>query len=257
MNGAGMENGMKRFPGAGVVPVVNSKRVSRWVLSRRAGEEAKAAAMDLARRFALGRIAVVIGEAERVEVWSEKAYLPLDDVLLLGDSSVAVHRWALTREMFAENHAEAPVWMEEDLDDAKWQDLFGFLGHPGLFGNGALPGGGGVVVPDLGRLVGLDELPKLDQVAKSCGATLLVGADLRDVRGEPADTASYATLAMQLALERGIDLSRLARTIAVVDELTDDGHGWCGRILRVEGDRMSIPVGWTEKRAGGGSGSDE
>ena len=247
MNGVGMENGMKWFPRVGVVPVVNSKSVSRWVLSRTGGEEAKAAAMDLARRFALGRIAVASGGAERVEVWSEKAYLPLDDVLLLGDSSRAVHRWALTREMFAENHAEAPVWMEEDLDDAKWQDLFGFLGHPGLFGNGALPGGGGVVVPDLGRVVGLDELPRLDQVAKSCGAALLVGADLRDVRGEPVDVASYATIAMPLALERGIDLSRLAGTIAVVDELTDGGHGWRGRILRAEGDGVPIPVGWPSR----------
>lgn len=250
MNGAGMENGMKRFPGAGVVPVIQSSQmgsVSQWVhkrmLSSQDEYDGETAAKDLARRFALGRIAVASGGAERVEVWSEKAYLPLDDVLLLGDSSVAVHRWALTREMFAENHAEAPVWMEEDLDDAKWQDLFGFLGHPGLFGNGALPGGGGVVVPDLGRLVGLDELPKLDQVAKSCGAALLVGADLRDVRGEPADTASYATLAMQLALERGIDLSRLAGTIAVVDELTDGGHGWRGRILRAEGDGMRFAQG--------------
>lgn len=243
MNGAGMENGMKLFPGAGVVPVVNSKRVSRRVLSRMGGDEAKAAAMDLARRFELGRIAVASGGAERVEVWSEKAYLPLDDVLLLGDSSRAVHRWALTREMFAETHAEAPVWMEEDLDDAKWQDLFGFLGHPGLFGNGALPGGGGVVVPDLGRLVGLDELPRLDQVAKSCGAALLVGADLRDVRGDPVDVTSYATIAMPLALERGIDLSRLAGTIAVVDELTDGGHGWRGRILRAEGDEMRFAQG--------------
>lgn len=243
MNGVGMENGMKWFPRVGVVPVVNSKSVSRWVLSRTGGEEAKAAAMDLARRFALGRIAVVSGEAERVEVWSEKAYLPLDDVLLLGDSSRAVHRWALTREMFAENHAEAPVWMEEDLDDAKWQDLFGFLGHPGLFGNGALPGGGGVVVPDLGRVVGLEEFPGLDQVAKGSGVMLLVGADLRDGRGEPVDTTSYAALAMQFMLERGIDLTQYARTVVVVDEVTDNGHGWRGRILRADGDELRFAQG--------------
>lgn len=255
MSGAGMENGKQWVPEAGVLPVIQSSKigsVSQWVHKRMLSApnewDAETAAKDLVRRFELGRLAVESGGAERVEVWSKNAYLPLGDVLLMGDSAWAVHRWVLTREMFAENHAMATIWMEETLDAAARRDWFAFWKDPGLLGKSALPGGkGGVAVADFGRWVGLEEFPGLDQVAKACGVALLVGADLRDARGEPADATSYPTLAMQVALERGLDLTQYARTVAVVDEVTNDEKEWRGRILSAESDGAPIPLRWERR----------
>lgn len=131
------------------------------------------------------------------------------------------------------------------MDDSKRLALLDLFGHSGFAGEVPLPSGGsGVAVADFGRLVGLEELPGLDRLAKSCGVALLADAELWDVRGQPMDATSYAALAMQVALERGIDLSHCAGTVAVVDELTDDGSGWRGRVLRAEDGGTPIPVAW-------------
>ncbi len=252
-----MDNGLSWVPSPGVVPVIRrcggerTNNVQQWIAKRMLSSPESEAGQDkmtaLACVFELGRLVVESGAAERVEVWSEKGYLPLKDVLLLGASAGAVHRWALTRNMFAEAEAAVTIWLEEPMDDAKRLALLGLFGHSGFDGEMPLHSSGSGValaVADFGRVVGLEEFPELDRLAKSCGVALLVDAESWDVRGQPMDATSYATLAMQVALERGIDLSHCARTVAVVDELTDDGSGWCGRILRAD-DGTPIPMAWT------------
>lgn len=253
-----MDNGLSWIPSPGVVPVIRRcggermNNVRQWIAKRMLSSPQSEAEEDkmtaLACVFELGRLVVESGAAEQVEVWSEKGYLPLKDVLLLGASAGAVHRWALTRNMFAEAEAAVTIWLEEPMDDVKRQALLDLFGHSDSAGEMPLPGGGGgatVAVADFGRVVGLEEFQWLDRLAKSCGVALLVDAESWDVRGHPMDATSYATLAMQVALERGIDLSHCAGTVAVVDELTDDGSGWRGRILRAEDDGTPIPVVWT------------
>lgn len=243
------DNGMSWQPVPGVVPVirrVREKSPARWVLGKMImppGEMDEK--ISFARVIQLARLAVEGGGAERMEVWSEKAVLPLDGFLLLGDSEGAVHRWVLTREMCAESEASAAMWMEEPMGDAERLAVLGLLGKT-CFGMGmSLPGGGGgVVVADFGWVADLEELPWLDKVAKAQGVALLVVADLLDVRGEPMECGSYGEVAMQVAIERGLDLKLFAGTIAVVDDASADGPGWRGRILRAEGDGTPIPVAW-------------
>lgn len=52
---------------------------------------------------------------------------------------------------------------------------------------------------------------------------LVARAELEDVRGKPLEPEAYATLAMQLAVERGIDFTRCAGELLVVEEYGPNG----------------------------------
>ena len=205
-------NGASWIPSPGVVPVLHPKEQT-WL--KPLGRET----------FMVARLLLECDAGGGMETWLTRPMWRMGDILLLGTSAQPSHRWTLTRARLEENTgAAASAWMEDPLDPAEQLALKRGLENVDFTAGDMFPWGGNrLVAADFKRPLRLEDLPRLNREAQDRGMVLVARAELEDVRGEPLEPESYATLAMQLAVERGIDFTRCAGELVMVEEYGPNG----------------------------------
>ena len=177
--------------------------------------------------------------AEHVEVWSWQSFLRLCGTWLTGDSVKQIHRWVIHGEALSGTRIEA--WLEEplrpkmEIEVSEWfqnahrADWSSFLG---LCND--------VLLMDFKTQLGFADMRELNKAAKAQRKTILACAELKDAQGKSYPTDSYATLAMRIGIEHGVDFSECAGTMALFEPAESS---WKSKFIRVwDDDRCSFDV---------------
>ena len=168
--------------------------------------------------------------ANRIEVWSWQSFLRLCGTWLTGDTLKQNHRWVIQGESLGGTRIEA--WLEEPLkprmevEDPEWLQNGCRADWSSI-----LDSGNDVVLLDFKDRLGFKAMKELNAAAKAFKKTILACADLKDAQGKSHSIYSYAELAMRIGIEHGIDFSKYAETVALLEPAESDF--WKSKFIRV------------------------
>ena len=153
---------------------------------------------------------------DRMTLWSCRTFLDLNDIRMVDASWRECHRWTLPREAFANGNPPGTSWAGEPLDESQARECASKLNSPARVDKRFMAGcDGDVVVFDFQCNLDLDDLCRLNTIAKECGKTAVVCSELRDAQNRPYPLDSYAELALRICVERGVNLAECATQIVV------------------------------------------
>ena len=171
---------------------------------------------------------VETGNAERLCVWSWQAFLWLHGRYLMGDLSVDVHCWTITRDVGIIPPPLQPLagtLVEDSMNSDARMALLQLIHRPEESAHRKLcVGGGDLTIADFKNKLSLPDMERINGAAKRAGMTIIVVSRLVDAQGKPYETTSYGELAMRISVEQGVDLAECAESIVSLRE--QDGGQW-------------------------------
>lgn len=195
----------------------------------------------LGMAFEVARRLVETGGGAKLRLWSWQSFLSIGGMMLTGDSYTPGHRWTLTRGMLLES--------DERNKAARMQDSFVEWSERevSLYFNSSCVnvGNGRIYLGDLSDVTILDfrgeldfrknaevwKLRLLNSAAMASGQTFVMVVDLSRSLGKSYDEKSYASLAMRLSVEYGIDLPSCAKMLVQLGRTEQDywhpSVTWC------------------------------
>lgn len=198
------------------------------------GDNENTPCLDLA--YEIGTMMVGNGSAERLGVWSWRAFLWLHSRYLAGDSSIDVHCWTITKDvgMIPSPLRRLASTVIEDKINIKTRKELSRLIHAPESAHGKLcVGGGNLTIVDFRNKLSLLDMERINAAVKRAGRTIIVTSELTDAQGNPYETASYGELAMRISVEQGIGLAECVESLISVRE---SGNGYCCRPLKIWND---------------------
>ena len=195
----------------------------------------------LGMAFEVARRLVETGRGAKLRLWSWQSFLSIGGMMLTGDSYMPGHRWTLTRGMLLES--------DERNKAARMQDSFVEWSERevSLYFNSSCVnvGNGRIYLGDPSDVTILDfrgeldfrnnaevwKLRLLNSAAMASGQTFVMVVDLSRSLGKSYDEKSYASLAMRLSVEYGIDLPSCAKMLVQLGRTEQDywhpSVTWC------------------------------
>lgn len=198
------------------------------------GDNENTSCLDLA--YEIGTMMVGNGSAERLCVWSWRAFLWLHGLFLAGDSSTDVHCWTIKKDVgIFPPHLQslASTLIEDDMNIEKRRDLSRLIHAPASAHGKLCVGDVDITIVDFRNKLSLPDMERINGTAKRAGKTIIVVSRLTDARGKPYETASYGELAMRISVEQGFDLAECAESLISVRE---SGNGYRCRLLKIWND---------------------
>lgn len=198
------------------------------------GDGEKTACLDFA--YEIGAMMVENGFAERLCVWSWQAFLWLHGRYLMGDSSIDVHCWTITKDVGIMPPSLQPLastLIEDDMNIEKRRDLSRLIHAPESVHGKLCVGGGDLTIADFRNKLSLPDMERINDAAKRAERTIIVVSGLTAAQGTPYETASYGELAMRISVEQGIDLTECAESLISVRE---SGRGYLCRPMKIWND---------------------
>ena len=189
------------------------------------GDGEKVPCLDLA--YEIGAMMVENGLAPRLCVWSWPAFLWLHGRYLMGDSTIDVHCWTITKEVGIMPPSLQPLastLIEDDMNIETRRTLSSLIHAPASVSGKLCLDGGDITIADFRNKLSLPDMERINGAAKRAGKTIIVVSRLTDAQGKPYETASYGELAMRISVEQGIDLTECAESIVSMRE--QDGGQW-------------------------------
>ena len=183
------------------------------------GDGEKTACLDFA--YEIGAMMVENGLAPRLCVWSWQAFLWLHGRYLMGDLTIDVHCWTITKEVGIMPPSLQPLastLIEDDMNIETRRDLSRLIHAPESVHGKLCVGGGDLTIADFRNKLSLPDMERINGAAKRAERTIIVVSGLTDVQGKPYETASYGELAMRISVEQGIDLTECAESIVSIRE---------------------------------------
>ena len=198
------------------------------------GDGEKVPCLDFA--YEIGAMMVENGLAPRLCVWSWQAFLWLHGRYLMGDSTIDVHCWTITKEVGIMPPSLQPLastLIEDDMSIETRRTLSRLIHAPASVSGKLCLDGGDITIADFRNKLSLPDMERINGAAKRAGKTIIVVSRLTDAQGKPYETASYGELAMRISVEQGIDLTECAESLISVRE---SGNGYRCRPLRIWND---------------------
>ncbi len=196
------------------------------------GDGEKTACLDFA--YEIGAMMLENGVAERLCVWSWQAFLWLHGRYLMGDSSIDVHCWTITKDVGIMPPSLQPLastLIEDDMNIETRRTLSRLIHAPASVSGKLCLDGGDITIADFRNKLSLPDMERINGAAKRAEGTIIVASRLSDARTRPyEDMYTYCELAMKISVEHGVDLTECAESLISVRE---SGNGYRCRPLRI------------------------
>ena len=212
------------------------------------GDVEKTQCFDFA--YEIGAMMVENGFAERLCVWSWQAFLWLYGTTLVGDPTIDVHCWTITKEVGIMPPSLQPLastLIEDDMNIETRRTLSRLIHAPESVHGKLCVGGGDLTIAHFKNWLSLPNMERINGAAKRSGRTIIVVSGLTDAQGKHYETTSYGELVMRISVEQGIDLTECAESLITV---RNGGVRFC-RPLRIwNNDRLddesAVMLDWNE-----------
>jgi hypothetical protein len=188
------------------------------------GDIDKTPCLDFA--YEIGATMMELGVAQRLCVWSWRAFLWLYGRLLVGDSAGDAHCWTITKDVGIMPPLLQPLagtLIEDDMDMDSRMSLHEMINAPESASGKSCVGGGDLTIVEFKEQISLEFLEPLNKAAKESGKTFVVVSELVDSQGKSYDATSYGELSLRISVEHGIDLTECAESVVSLRG-QDDGR---------------------------------